>query len=489
MCKSAGQVETAAAQRQTKAAAIDEGGNGMCEELCEPGLETASCSTGSGLDGPVERQRWGDICDLSDNEAEEDIAPAGAREQEADIPAQMLDANCGSVCMVAVPVVFVCQYGWYQPAAQSHVAGDGQRPQPMALPTDAAWNEQYRASSGDGSWHQDSWQCDPQQQVYVNGGHDGWYQDSWQYAPQQQVHVDPWSAESLHAALQGSSSAKASAMAALQQPDVMKKHSFNRVGSPMVQYALGIATPQQATQLAAGLQGSVVKAIKDPHANHVVQKVIKEVPPASRPRFMLEEIRKEIFDLACHEFGCRVYCRLAESLKENDSDLVDFMSHLLRKPKELAQHDFGHHVVESLLEHGLRSHREHIVSALRQNLMLHMWTPSVSQKQSTKKVNFNGVHVLKKAVQCDDQELREELARALLTLSDAELIPIAAHPHKCSIISALPAMSDEILYSLKKRLGTPAALQRLAAKHCKPLLTKLGLSPGNRSATATSPAA
>merc|ERR1712151_916553 len=126
----------------------------------------------------------------------------------------------------------------------------------------------------------------------------------------------------------------------------------------------------------------------------------------------------------------------------------DFMGELLRKPKELAQHDFGHFVVESLLEHGFRPHREHIVSSLRQNLMLHMWTPSKSQKKGNKNPNFNGVHVLKKAIQCDDQELREELARTLLALSDAELIPIAANPHKCSIISALPAISDDILCSL-----------------------------------------
>merc|ERR1740120_4435 len=140
---------------------------------------------------------------------------------------------------------------------------------------------------------------------------------------------------------------------------------------------------------------------------------------------------------------------------------------------------YGHHVMESLLEHGRSCHKSRIVSVFLQNLLQFAW-------------DRYGAYVLEKAIRTCDEEHRETLAWALFELSDWDLVAIATNRHKGSIILALLEVSDEISWSFKQRLRTPEAQRQFAAhKHCKRLIQKLGDSsvgsPSNSSSDSGSP--
>merc|ERR1712226_1769998 len=146
----------------------------------------------------------------------------------------------------------------------------------------------------------------------------------------------------------------------------------------------------------------------------------------------------------------------------SDQDTADFMNEVLRMTHELTLDDFGHHVVDSLLEHGLSRHKSRIVTTLLQDLQFYAW-------------NRNGAYVVEFALQHGDQEHREALAWDLLAWSHADLVRFATNRHKGSIMLALLEVSDEVAWTLKEWLGRPEAQQRLAAfKHCKKLRDRLG---------------
>merc|ERR1711933_524473 len=122
-----------------------------------------------------------------------------------------------------------------------------------------------------------------------------------------------------------------------------------------------------AAQVAAGLQGAVVEAIKSPHANYVIQKIITVLSVQEAP-FIAEEIQGAVAELACHEYCCRVFCRLLENAAADEST-VRLIDSLLAEAEVLFTHAYGHHVVECVLEHGLVHQRSQIVSALRKGVM------------------------------------------------------------------------------------------------------------------------
>eukprot|EP00931_Biecheleriopsis_adriatica_P103586 TRINITY_DN783_c0_g1_i1.p1 TRINITY_DN783_c0_g1~~TRINITY_DN783_c0_g1_i1.p1 ORF type:complete len:496 (+),score=102.52 TRINITY_DN783_c0_g1_i1:99-1490(+) len=134
------------------------------------------------------------------------------------------------------------------------------------------------------------------------------------------------------------------------------------VGCRLVQSALEILDQKDGTELAQELQGHVVEAAKSPHANYVLQKVITQLS-YSGSRFVAEEISGSSVHLARHRFGCRIFCRLLEfhSSKETTWRLVD---ELLVEASDLCCHSFGHHVTQSILEHGAQHHRSQLAKVL-----------------------------------------------------------------------------------------------------------------------------
>eukprot|EP00931_Biecheleriopsis_adriatica_P102034 TRINITY_DN77065_c0_g1_i1.p1 TRINITY_DN77065_c0_g1~~TRINITY_DN77065_c0_g1_i1.p1 ORF type:complete len:412 (+),score=70.80 TRINITY_DN77065_c0_g1_i1:157-1236(+) len=134
-------------------------------------------------------------------------------------------------------------------------------------------------------------------------------------------------------------------------------------GCRLVQSALECLKQKEAAELTLELQGHVVEAATCRHANFVLQKVIKQLA-CSSSRFIAEELRGSCSKLARNRCGCRVFCRLVEyhGSSEATERLID---EIIVDADSLCRHRFGHHVCQSILEHGGRRHRRQLAAVLR----------------------------------------------------------------------------------------------------------------------------
>eukprot|EP00928_Gymnodinium_smaydae_P088930 TRINITY_DN72965_c0_g1_i1.p1 TRINITY_DN72965_c0_g1~~TRINITY_DN72965_c0_g1_i1.p1 ORF type:complete len:495 (-),score=81.37 TRINITY_DN72965_c0_g1_i1:506-1990(-) len=186
--------------------------------------------------------------------------------------------------------------------------------------------------------------------------------------------------------------------------------STDSAGCRLVQDALQAADHRDAASLALELRGHVWTTIASPHGNYVVQKMI-EVLPASLVAFVAEELRGYALETACHRYGCRVLCRLLEH-SASEPSTVALIDEVLKQTGALSSHEYGHYVIESVLEHGNSSHASRVARELRLDL------PRYCQDR-------HATYVIKAALahgSADCQKLADEL------LADAEqLLMLAEH--------------------------------------------------------------
>jgi len=117
--------------------------------------------------------------------------------------------------------------------------------------------------------------------------------------------------------------------------------------------------------IASELQGHICEAIKCPHANHVLQKLISRLQPA-HVAFIFEELwttgRESISHVARHKYGCRIIQRLLETrLPQQVAILVD---HLLEDALLTCQHPYGNYVMQQALDCGTTEQRRYLLEIL-----------------------------------------------------------------------------------------------------------------------------
>jgi pumilio RNA-binding family len=131
------------------------------------------------------------------------------------------------------------------------------------------------------------------------------------------------------------------------------KLSQDPKGSRAIQQAIETAeSKEQRESLAHELSGHIFVAIQCPHANHVLQKCVSILEPASL-QFIIDEIATEgpqaICKLAQHRYACRVlegllaHCSAEQLFKIVGSLLVDIV--------DMSMHRYANYVVQRLLEH------------------------------------------------------------------------------------------------------------------------------------------
>ncbi|CAJ1394750.1 unnamed protein product [Effrenium voratum] len=151
--------------------------------------------------------------------------------------------------------------------------------------------------------------------------------------------------------------------------EVLKGHvwdlSCHPTGCRLVQLALENAKQRQASELGSELKGHVQEAMASPHANYVVQKILTQLLWNSCS-FVAEEFQGSAAALSQHRFGCRAFCRLLEFHAQQEGTLL-LVDEILQESVELCCHPFGHHVVQSILEHGLVEHRDRVALAIAAN--------------------------------------------------------------------------------------------------------------------------
>mmetsp|Transcript_25352 Transcript_25352/g.69720 ORF Transcript_25352/g.69720 Transcript_25352/m.69720 type:complete len:397 (-) Transcript_25352:511-1701(-) len=261
----------------------------------------------------------------------------------------------------------------------------------------------------------------------------------------------------LMESLEAGGKARASAVAALRSCIVPL--AFDAAGCRAVQLALHVADRKVSAELADELRGHVCEAIRSPHANYVIQKVI-EVLPMAQAAFVAEELSGMGVEVARHRYGCRILCRLLEH-SANDVGPVKLIDEVLEGVGGLCRHSFGHYVIQSILEHGTPEQRHLIASALRAEL-----ARSVQ--------NRNACYVIENALSYCSAEDRHALVEGLLSGGPGRLAALAQHQFGSHVVRALLRMPGEGSQLALGQLRA-AASQLSATKYGRRLLEDFGL--------------
>jgi len=118
------------------------------------------------------------------------------------------------------------------------------------------------------------------------------------------------------------------------------------------------------------LHGKVWEAVEHPQANFVLQTII-EAATRSSCRFIIEECLDKAVELAKHRYGCRILGRISEHCLGEDIAML-LIQRVLEDPQVVAGlccHNFGHHVLQQIIENGSPEHRKIIVNVLCTDLI------------------------------------------------------------------------------------------------------------------------
>lgn len=138
--------------------------------------------------------------------------------------------------------------------------------------------------------------------------------------------------------------------------------SLDRTGCRVIQAALEAASCSQAAALVHELQGSARRVAKCPYGNYVLQKAV-QLLPASAWAFAAVEFYGAAAELARHESGCRVLCRLLEH-GASLPPVAQLALEIANASQALRATRFGHHVLQTLLEHGTDAQRREVVATM-----------------------------------------------------------------------------------------------------------------------------
>lgn len=227
-------------------------------------------------------------------------------------------------------------------------------------------------------------------------------------------------------------------------------------GCRLVQAVLDHGCQRQAAQLLAGLKGHISECSVSAHGNHVIQKAARIMPS-----FLASELVGRGSVMARHRYACRALCRLVEAAPEDEC--VQQLIEEVLAVDEVVQNcrsSFGHHVIQSILEHGLPRYRDVIASAMLQDPLANA-------------CHRHSIYVLESMILHCSSEVRAEVLR---TLGPADSVQtMAQSQYGCYVVSAL--LQLEGFDSAGARQGLQEMMCELSsAKYGNRLLQDLGLT-------------
>lgn len=241
--------------------------------------------------------------------------------------------------------------------------------------------------------------------------------------------------------------------------------SRHPLGCRLIQLAIERGSQKEAKALANELRGHVVEAMTSPHANYVLQKIVTQLIWQTCG-FVASELQDSASHLGRHRFGCRIFCRLIEFHAEQEATQA-LVEEVLLEAEDLCCHPFGHHVAQSILEHGCEKHRDAVASTIEINPL------GFARNQNA---SYLVERVLTSCSDAHQQLLLSELSSSLVDLAVSRFgcyvaRAVVEHPksNKSSEIGKLLAVQGELNKT----------------KHGQYLLADLGLSrkPNSRKAT------
>jgi mRNA-binding protein PUF3 len=261
----------------------------------------------------------------------------------------------------------------------------------------------------------------------------------------------------------------AAALAVLR--GAVRSFAFDKAGCRVLQLALERARTEDAVELTKGLHGHVREAVVHPHANHVLQKMIQQVPPSSL-HFIAEELAGEANAAVRHQYGCRIFCRLAEfdaHGPQGRGTQALFEEILASDVIRVCNHDYAHHVVNQIVEYGPPHLRSHIIRCLA--------AQGSDVVRCAKQRNAS--QILERGLRHGAEEDRDILAASLLASPTYTFVAMVCHMYGVHVVRALLAlppghMADRALASLHR---AAANARTRKDRYAQQVLREWGLMP------------
>jgi len=182
----------------------------------------------------------------------------------------------------------------------------------------------------------------------------------------------------------------------------MRQLSFEAAGCRLVQDTLQEVDSATASELVSELSDCVWEASQSKHANFVLQKAIE----VGQSRFVADKLRNKGVEVSCHKYGYKVIKKLVENTA-NDAWSAALLAEVLQKEAGLCRDEFGHYIVQSILEYGTDAQRKQVITALREELAL----PEVKVNERVIKSNESACHVIESAlIYCSDGSAQGQAA-------------------------------------------------------------------------------
>jgi hypothetical protein len=178
--------------------------------------------------------------------------------------------------------------------------------------------------------------------------------------------------------------------------------SRDPAGCREVQRMLDTDSEAERVALAKELRGHVHEAMRCPHANYVLQKVLSTLRP-EQLCFIVEELESKgpaaVAQVARHKYGCRIVQRLLEHCSQPQAERV--IGALFADVVGNCIHPYGNYAMQKVLEHGPAEERRGLIDALCKHV-------------ATLGSDTYGSSVLAKALACGSREEQLLLVRAML---------------------------------------------------------------------------
>mmetsp|Transcript_28676 Transcript_28676/g.45552 ORF Transcript_28676/g.45552 Transcript_28676/m.45552 type:complete len:531 (-) Transcript_28676:475-2067(-) len=128
---------------------------------------------------------------------------------------------------------------------------------------------------------------------------------------------------------------------------------------------------EKGLAISVQLKGHVMDAVRCPHANHVLRKIIETLPPACSS-FIIKEILENglagVKEVAMHRYGCRIMEELLRVF--HATQLNEMIELLLVDAAALCAHMYGNFVMKGVLKCASPRQRQHLVKSIMDNLTL-----------------------------------------------------------------------------------------------------------------------
>merc|ERR1712039_138689 len=137
-------------------------------------------------------------------------------------------------------------------------------------------------------------------------------------------------------------------------------------GCREVQEALETVGDKIHETLAFELRGHVWEALRNPHANFVLQKFATLLSPPALQFVVDELVQGSACKAAKHKFGCRIVQRIVEGCTAEQQ--AQFVRPWASDFQELSQHPYGNYVIQHVLENAALEHRRFFAGLVERNL-------------------------------------------------------------------------------------------------------------------------